>query len=371
MSIFGNWPERESQRLSPGQPVWIFGAGTFGRAIARACTAQGIKVQGFVQTQPKTALVDNLPVRTWGELKTADRAMALLIGIFNRDTPIDGLVRLASQAGCQRIVLPWDLHAQFAAELGWRYWLADSNLLRTHAADLNRCYDRLADEKSRACLRRLVDFRLGLDLDYASFVHKEPQYFNTLTLPPLQGKELYYLDGGAYNGDTFRQLLGASRVKHAWLFEPDSANYSKLTQAVRGESLPGTCLPLALGDSYRLLRFSSGLGEAGHLNENGDEGIVTVAIDDLLAGQPVNFIKLDVEGAEKSALRGAARTLATHRPVLALSRYHHPNDLWTLLNLLDELISGYRFYLRQHTSNSFDLVIYAIPHEMDQTNGRC
>jgi len=31
---------------------------------------------------------------------------------------------------------------------------------------------------------------------------------------------------------------------------------------------------------------------------------------------PVDFIKIDVEGMEMQALAGAARTIATHRPIL-------------------------------------------------------
>jgi FkbM family methyltransferase len=364
MSIFGKWPEREVQRLAPGERVWIFGAGGFGRAVARACASQGIEVRGFVQTQPTAACVDGLPVCTWGDLKSADRAEALLIGIFNRDTPIGSLVRLASEAGCQRIVLPWDLHAQFGIELGWRYWLADSDLLRRHATDLERCFNLLSDEKSRECLKRLVDFRLGLNMDYSEFTHKDQQYFNSLSLSSLKGKSVNYIDGGAYNGDSFLKLLSASPVQQAWLFEPDTSNFSKLTQTVRNGSHPGYCLPLALSDKYRLLRFSSGLGEAGHIDQNGDEFIAAVSIDDFLAGQAISFIKLDVEGAEESALRGAKKTIAVHRPVLALSCYHNPQDLWALPDLICELAANYRFYLRQHMFNSFELVLYAIPDEI-------
>jgi hypothetical protein len=75
----------------------------------------------------------------------------------------------------------------------------------------------------------------------------------------------------------------------------------------------------------------------------------------------VDFIKLDVEGGEADALRGAHRTLISHRPVLAISCYHKPEDLWALPDLIDSLVPDYRFYLRQHAFNSFDLVLYAMP----------
>ena len=63
--------------------------------------------------------------------------------------------------------------------------------------------ERLGDDESRETLLRLCAFRLGLDLEFSSFLSTEPHYFNALTLPPLQGKAITYIDCGAYNGDTF------------------------------------------------------------------------------------------------------------------------------------------------------------------------
>jgi FkbM family methyltransferase len=349
--------------LRAGEPVWIFGTGIFGRALASACHAQGVPVAGFVQTRPSAAECAGQPVRAWNELSAQDRQRPMLIGIYNRDMPFDGLAALARESGCDDVRLPFSFYGQFATELGWRYWLADPSFLAQHADDLARTHHRLADETSRECLRQLVQFRVGRLDTYGAFTHpNDAQYFNDLTLPALPKRPLRYLDGGAYNGDTLVELCAKAEVAEAWLFEPDTANFAKLTQTIRSKRLPGLCLPLALSDRYTLLRFRSGLGEAGNVAEDGDEGIATVAIDDLLAGQAVDFIKLDVEGSEVPALHGARQTLVDQCPVLALSAYHRPEDLWVLPDLIEELVpGGYEFHLRQHTHNSFDLVLYAIP----------
>ena len=42
-----------ARRIDAGQPVWVFGAGHFGRALARAMQAQGLAVAGFVETTPQ------------------------------------------------------------------------------------------------------------------------------------------------------------------------------------------------------------------------------------------------------------------------------------------------------------------------------
>jgi len=75
----------------------------------------------------------------------------------------------------------------------------------------------------------------------------------------------------------------------------------------------------------------------------------------------IDFIKLDVEGAEAQVLNGARNAIQRCRPVLALSLYHNPQDLWTLPELIFEICEDYNFYIRQHYHNSFESVFYAVP----------
>jgi len=365
-----DWFERLQAQLQPprallpGQEVWIFGGGLFGRALAQACAAQGIRVRGFIQTAPTTKSLDGLPVTSWCGLSAHDFVCPLLIGIHNYLMPMDGLVQLAQQAGFRTVLPPWDSYAQFSAALGWRYWLSSPQYLAHHADDLRRTHSRLADDTSQQCLERVVAFRMGLDLEYAGFAHPEPQYFNAITLPPLRenAASLRYLDGGAYNGDSLLQLLQLASVERAWLFEPDPANFALLRLQVGGAKVRGHCVPLGLSDRYAVLRFGGQQGMAGTIRPDGDDCISTVAVDDLLAGEGIDLLKLDIEGAEAAALRGAAHTLRSSRPVLAISAYHKPDDLWQLPDLISDICPDYTCYLRQHASNSFDLVLYAVPN---------
>ena len=148
---------------------------------------------------------------------------------------------------------------------------------------------------------------------------------------------------------------------NAWLFEPDPENFAALATAVRRMSTRSVCLPLAVADAYRILSFSGGNGEGGTISDDGTVRIAAVALDDVLPTQRVDFIKLDVEGAEIQALRGAAQLIQRSRPVLAISLYHRPQDIWEIPEQLAALCPDYRFYIRQHYYNSFDSVLYAIP----------
>ena len=349
-----------NNNLFIGQSLWIFGCGSFGRALAAACVAHGAKPLGFLQSRPSAKLTDGLAIRTPTELTAEEKRLPVMLGVFNRDTPLDELHEQLWQSGFENILMPWDAYAHLGHSLGWRYWLTAPTYPSDHREELQQSSNLLGDELSRRCLERVVAFRSGADLSYASFTHSEAQYFNHLTLPGFRNRPLRYLDGGAYDGDSFRELQAVSAIQKAWLLEPDPDNHRQLKRQHDAEA---QCLALALSDKPRTLRFSSGIGEAGHVGESGDQIVEATSIDVLLNGEAVDFIKLDIEGSEADALRGAAETLRLHRPVLALSSYHHPHDLWALPKCIASMVEGYRFYLRQHHFNSFDLVLYAVPAE--------
>ena len=90
----------------------------------------------------------------------------------------------------------------------------------------------------------------------------------------------------------------------------------------------------------------------------------TTTIDEnvpLIGLQRVDYIKLDIEGAELDALRGGEATLRRYRPKLAVSLYHNPEDIETIPRYLAGLDLGYRFYLDHHTIYQNETVLFAVP----------
>jgi FkbM family methyltransferase len=355
------YSSRQARDLPAGKSVWIFGTGQFGRDLCGALQKTGYPVAGFVETKPSAAQVLGLPVLGWQQWSLAHTAEPLCIGIFNRGMPLDQLEALARQSGAQDVYLPWDLYRVLKQQMGWRFWLSEPERILDQMQSLAAALECMDDEVSRRCMLDIAAFRLGLNTSYCSFQHDENQYFNPLTLTDLHGKALRFVDGGAYNGDTYLELCGVADVQTAYLFEPDTVNFAQLTRNVSQNGRKAQCLPLGLSDSYRILSFDAGNGEGAAISENGSAHIAVTALDDVLACCTVDFIKLDVEGAELQALQGARKLIQRSRPVLALSLYHCPQDLWELPLALSSLCEDYRFHVRQHYFNSFDSVLYAVP----------
>ncbi len=84
-------------------------------------------------------------------------------------------------------------------------------------------------------------------------------------------------------------------------------------------------------------------------------------MDDLDCGHCARtLVKLDLEGGELEALRGAGRVLRESAPVMAVTVYHRADHLWTLPLQLVEAQPQYRLFLRAHAESGWDASVYAV-----------
>jgi hypothetical protein len=99
------------------------------------------------------------------------------------------------------------------------------------------------------------------------------------------------------------------------------------------------------------------------------DGAETISIDDYVARQGltrVDFIKMDIEGAEDAALSGAAETIRRFRPKLAISAYHKPDDMIVLPRRIRSILPAYSFYLEHYTIHQEETVLYATANFADE-----
>jgi hypothetical protein len=143
-------------------------------------------VAGFIETNPKQKIAYSLPVYSWKDLSSEDFSAQILMGIFNRDIPFDGLKNIAMNAGFKNIFMPWDMSSQLEEELGWKYWLSRKEVILDSFDQIKKVFELLSDEESKKTLLNICEFRLGLNDAYASFRHQDQQYFNSITLPQFE-----------------------------------------------------------------------------------------------------------------------------------------------------------------------------------------
>ena len=82
-------------------------------------------------------------------------------------------------------------------------------------------------------------------------------------------------------------------------------------------------------------------------------------MDDLIK-ERVTFIKMDIEGAELEALKGARNIITKYRPKLAICLYHKPEDIITIPKYIKSLLPEYKLYVRHYSNNTGEFVLYAV-----------
>ena len=123
----------------------------------------------------------------------------------------------------------------------------------------------------------------------------------------------------------------------------------------------------AVGDFHGSGNRNASLASSSY--EAKEEEIPLAALDTLLDGDPPDYIKLDIEGAEKEALLGASETIRRARPKIRVAVYHRVEDLFALPLFLRTYCPDYDFYLRRTPClPAWETDLIAVPREKGGQN---
>lgn len=174
-----------------------------------------------------------------------------------------------------------------------------------------------------------------------------------------------FLDAGSFDGESTKEFIRwcGGKYKKIYAFEPLEEGYLLSENNLR-EYENIELIKCALSDENGETTFVSSV--EGLMGARiGDKGERTISvpvrtIDSILGGEEATFIKMDIEGAELAALKGAIDTLRKYKPKLAISLYHKNEDLIDIPLWLHKNVPGYRYYLRHYSNKRWDFVLYCI-----------
>jgi FkbM family methyltransferase len=328
----------------------------------------GQKVLGFIdQRGREVSQVDGLSCRHPDELTDEQaRGAHYVHGILNQAIDPRAVLVWAESLPFDALVFP----ASFYRLAGFTvdgYWLGAPAETLAHALELQEFHDALEDQESRRTLVELLRYRLSSDPRLHPAVREREVYVERFL--PIFDEPITFLDVGAFTGDSLDALVRAGVRVREWIaFEPDPTNAVELrrTAANHGHCLSSFALiPAGLANVNGQLLFAGSAETSSRLaGPGGSGGTVKVEVlrfDDAFKRSGPIYVKMDIEGAEQEALLGMRKLLADERPVLAISAYHCPADLWEIPRLVRELYPEPKLRLRQHCYHGFDTVLYVSP----------
>ena len=340
--------------------VYIFGAYKVGAYVAIEAAKAGVKVKGFLDNDASKhgTVFDGFEVFSPAAIDLGAAAVVIASGRYSNQ--IHG--QLAGD--CKKIVnMNEFLYATDSAHGPEKHFANLAHQPIDEALRYISVFLRLADERSREVYNGLIGMRTTLSIQSAADT-KSPfadEYFDAEFVSAENAR--YFVDAGAYTGDTLASLeQHFGPVEQAYLFEPELPPYY---EALKRFSDRENVLIFNMGldavasrANYRPELSCDSLDEIrGPISPSVVSFIQGTPLDVLVQGK-VGLFKLDIEGMEERALRGAAAVIQREKPVLAVCAYHRADDYWKLIDAVTAIRPDYRIGIRHYADILHDITLY-------------
>lgn len=232
-------------------------------------------------------------------------------------------------------------------------------------------YDWLEDDKSRITmncfLRGHIEVKDWPMLPVWKMEDVEKQYFPDDIIKLSQHET--FVDCGAFTGDTLKIFIGlVEKFNRYYALEPDDTKFTELNNIMEKAKQKGEVIhfPVGVSEKKEKVCFSNASSADGQVihdavSADGSKYIELNSIDNLLRGEKnVTFLKMDIEGEELLALKGAQVIIQKYKPKLAICVYHKREDLITIPQYLRYLVPEYKFFLRAHRPCAHEVVLYCV-----------
>ena len=315
--------------------------------------------------------------------KIAEKYEYEIIGVTDRNTALsekyrdfvslDDLVEFVKGNDADILISPYVNTADILAtleKLGLSNYYFPMELVLTYDFHkISQVYDLLQSDFSKMTYQTVLRLRSN-DKRYVDAWEQilRPsicQYFDMLN---CINQFITFLDVGAFCGESTERLLlngTVMGVDKIYAFEPNHDKLSAISRRFdrlssewaipRGNFV---IVPKGAGDKKTTLGGKIQNSQIV-IGDSSECRIEIDTIDHVLNGERADFIKMDIEGAELSALKGAYHTIKKDMPFLAICIYHKSEDFYEIPLWLHENFPEYKFDCRHYSRSFAETVLYA------------
>jgi len=320
--------------------------------------SKAIKFKGFIDdfTQNETWL--NKKIYKSNDIENKE---AVIISCSLAIYPITAINTLKEQ-GFSNVVSYLDFVKYSNLDLNIKFLSEAKKDLDINFSKYETIYDLIQEEKSKKVFKDILNFRKNLDIEYMKRYKVDPigQYFEDFL--NFQEDEVF-VDAGGFDGQTSIKFIEhCPKYRTIYIFEPDIDNLS-LAKSNLKNLKNINFIQKGLSNKKKILKFNTNLGSVCSIVDNGNVNIEVDTLDNII-NEKVTFIKMDIEGSERQAIKGMSKHIKNNFPKMAISVYHKVDDLWKIPEQIFAIRGKYDYdiFIRHYTEGTDETIMFFIPN---------
>ncbi|REL34846.1 FkbM family methyltransferase [Thalassotalea euphylliae] len=364
--------------LHNDEQKYIFGTTSEAKALVQLCRQCNIKLTGIIDNFYPHSDFAGLPCQKLADVSPN----SLVLSAVTNSRPIE-VAKLLTDNDFEHI----DYYSFFRfSGLSCpkiEFWHGAKAHWQANLTRYQTVKNLLEDEQSKETFDAVVAFRNSYDLaNMKGFTFDISNMYMESFILPFREHGVFF-DLGAFDGTDTRRFLQRCQTGESYLFEPIPEQVSKLDKFA-GDNERIHLVPVAVGENTQTVRFCVGgtsskvldldkqtaSEESREAQEelkgidalNGTVEVNQISLDDFYRKHSIipEYVKMDVEGAEQSVIRGMNKLLVEHKPKLAVSVYHRVEDIIDIPLMIKRANPDYKFYLRHYTQGYSETVLFAV-----------
>lgn len=344
-------------QISRQYPICIFGCGLLGRQIGKWLLEYGIQPKYFCDNNPELhgqEILSGVKCVPFHELLPLKDDVYVIVGVGDRQANESINLQLKDFQHIMRNPLGLSTYWCQTFDIGGREFADGVYFVLNH----------VSDEFSTELFEVLVALRMQDHvIDYPAdmldrYCHRGQYLVKDIV---DYSRIRSYVDCGAYTGDSLIDFINLNTNAEYHCFEMDQAVFEILERnAARYQDKRIYLYPYGVGACEETVSYYSDNTGGSKISENGTEQARIVSLDSIEFKEKIDFIKMDIEGAEESAIKGARKLIKRDHPVLAISIYHNFSQFVNVIKMIKEIEPRYKIYIRHHKYTLDDTVCYAV-----------
>lgn len=339
--------------------VYIWGTGRLGHFAYEQCQRNHIEIRGYIDNDESKWSVADL-VFSCERLISSD--IVIIASLYYPDI-IDKLQVLGIKKYIYYEELAFLIDGLETYSPTFRDILGE---LETNKEQYRKVYDLLEDDLSKEIYKNIISYRNTLDIKYTKrafelSLTEGVQDFDKIVTGKLD-KEYSFYDVGGFDGEsTIQYIAHVGEYNEIYFFEPDKTIMNCAKERLKNYR-DVIFIQAGVGERKGLQKYEAIGNGAGAFLEEGREKVEMVALDEFVDSHK-SYIKMDIEGYELPALKGAERCIKQYKPMLSVSVYHLPGDIHRIIQLVLSWNSGYKVYMRHYSNSYVDTRVYFVDEE--------